>query len=112
MVRRTLRSSLHWWVFLPIAPVLLLVLLDCFYEALSYFRFYGAASVIDAISIFVTAVPLAPYWAVSMLMFGVHTTTPYAVQLVAITSVALVFSIGLFILSVLHTIAFQKRRTI
>jgi hypothetical protein len=104
------RSSLKWWVFLPFAPVVLLLLLNATYEVLSYFRFDSAASVIDAITIFVTAVPLALYWALGMVLFGIGMSTPYPLQLVEIVAVAILLSACLFAFRILFTMVFRRGR--
>lgn len=106
---RALKSSLKWWVFLPVTPVIFLLLLDGAYAVLSYFRLYWLASVIDAVTIFVTAVPLALYWAISTVFLGVGSSTPYPLQLTALVAVALLFCAGLFVLHVIFTIAFRRR---
>ena len=105
MVKGALRLSLRWWVFLPLAPVLFLALLEAVYEALSYCGLYRAASVIDAISIFITVVPLMPYWGLSVLLFGVHASTPFGLQLLAIAGIGLLLTVVLFILNFLRTMA-------
>src|SRR5256885_4748604 len=96
-VMHFLRASLRWWVFLPLAPVVFLVLLDGSYAGLSYFRLYWLASIIDAISILITAVPLAPHWAVSILLFGTRSSTPYLLQIAELMIVAVLFSAVLFV---------------
>jgi len=104
----SLRASLKWWVFLPLAPVVFLLLLDGSYAGLSYFRLYWLASMIDAISIFITVVPLAPYWAVSILLFGTRWSTPYPLQVAELMIVAVLFSAVLFVLDAVFTIAFRR----
>lgn len=110
MLMRLLRPFVKWWVFLPFAPVVLLLLLDATYEVLSYFRFYAAASVIDAITIFVTAVPLGLHWAVIILLFGLSMKTPYPLQLVELVAAAALLSACLFVWDFVFTMAFRRAR--
>jgi hypothetical protein len=106
----SLRASLKWWVFLPLAPVVFLLLLDASYAGLSYFRLYWLASVIDAIEIFVTVVSLAPYWSVSILLFGTPWSTPYPLWVAELMIVGVLFSAVLFVFDVVFTIAFRGAR--
>jgi hypothetical protein len=110
MLMRLLRPSAKWWIFLPFAPVVLLLLLDATYEVLSYFRLYAAASVIDAVTIFVTVVPLGLHWAVSILLFGLSMRTPYPLQVVELVAAAALFSACLLVSDLAFTMAFHRLR--
>jgi hypothetical protein len=97
-------------VFLPFVPVTFLVLLDIAYKVLSYFRLYSLAGIVDAITIFVTVVPLALYWAVAIRLCDVGTSTPYSMQLVELVAVAALFSACLFVSDIVFTIVFRRGR--
>ncbi len=99
-------------MFLPLTPVLFLLLLDSAYATLSHFQLYGLASAVDAVTIFTDVVPLLPYWAVSFLIFGMRGSTPYPLQMVELLAVGLLFCVALFILDILYATAFNRAQNI
>ena len=66
---KAFRKAIRWWIFLPLAPILLAALSQYSAETFKYFGLHGLQRVAQLVSI-LDAFVLIPYMALSFVAFG------------------------------------------
>src|SRR5947207_2643396 len=103
------RRAIRWWIFVPFAPVVIMVLLDICISVCDHLGLPKLSSAADALSLLNTVVPMASYWVVCIVFFGMTGNTPYALQVVELLAVSVCYCAALYCFSLFIQVLVSRR---